>query len=327
MGSEDHRIRIARQPKTPVDLWSPVDVQREEELLPDGSRTAVLTVFLAGRECPFTCVYCDLWRFTSDLPTPPGAIPAQLRQALESSADAPCGGMLKLYNASNFFDSKAVPPVDDVEIAHLAAPFERVVVECHPRLLGPRCLEFADRLEGRLQVAMGLETAHPEALARLNKQTTLRHFERAASLLADSGIGLRAFVLVGAPFVPSEETVLWIEHSVALAFDQGAAHVALVPVRGGPGEMERLERAGHFTAPTLGQVEEAFERCLALEAPGVVTVDTWDLERFAACPTCGDLRRERLARMNLSGTVEPKILCHRCEEGWKAAPILVGALS
>jgi radical SAM enzyme (TIGR01210 family) len=321
MGSEDHRIRTARPPKTPVDLWQPIDVQQEEELLPDGTRTPALTVFLAGRECPFTCVYCDLWRFTSDLPTPPGAIPAQLRQALERHGAPPSRGMLKLYNSSNFFDSKAVPPVDDAEIAHLAGPFERVVVECHPRLLSPRCLDFADRLEGRLQVAMGLETAHPEALARLNKHTSLRHFERAASFLADADIELRAFVLVGAPFVPLAETVLWVERSVALAFDHGAVHVALVPVRGGPGEMEHLERLGHFTPPTLGQAEEAFERCLALEAPGVVTVDTWDLDRFPACSACGALRRERLARMNLSGALEPEILCHRCSATTVLAPL------
>lgn len=324
MGSTDHRIRAARPPKAAVDPWTPIDVQHEEELLPDGTRTQVLTVFLAGRECPFTCVYCDLWQFTTDLPTPPGAIPAQLRHALGHSTEVASSGMLKLYNASNFFDSKAVPPVDDQEIAHLAAPFERVVVECHPRLLGPRCLDFSNRLAGRLQVAMGLETIHPQALPRLNKQSSLRHFERAASFLADAGIELRAFVLVGAPFIPGEETVTWVERSAAFAFDQGAVHVALVPMRGGPGEMARLEEAGQFTAPTLEQVEEAFERCLALGASGVVTVDTWDLERFATCSTCGALRRERLARMNLSGTMEAKILCHRCEKGPKTTTVLAG---
>ena len=314
MGSEDQRIRAARPPKAPLDLWSPIDVRREEELLPDGTRTPVVTVFLAGRECPFTCVYCDLWQFTSDLPTPAGAIPAQLRKALGRVTGGPAGGMLKLYNASNFFDSKAVPPVDDREIARLATPFDRVVVECHPRLLGPRCLAFADRLTGRLQVAMGLETVHPEALARLNKRTTLRDFERAASSLADAGVEMRAFVLVGTPFVPAAEAVLWAERSAALAFDHGAVHVSLIPVRGGTGEMIRLADEGHFTAPTLAQVEEAFERCLARGAPGVVTVDTWDLAGFATCSVCGTLRQERLARMNLSGKVEPKILCHRCVE-------------
>ena len=319
MGTPDRRIRARRPPKPTVDPWAPLGVEHEEELLPNGTRASVVTVFLAGSECPFTCVYCDLWRFTTDLPTPPGAIPTQLRQALKQLVDRPVGGLLKLYNASNFFDSKAVPPVDDVEIAHLATPFDTVVVECHPRLLGPRCVEFADRLEGRLQIAMGLETVHEQALTKLTKQRSVRHFQRAASFLADAGIELRAFVLVGAPFVPPAEAVLWAVRSAIEAFDQGAVHVALVPVRGSAGEMERLAREGHFTPPTLGMVEEAFDSCLGLGAPGVVTVDTWDLEHLATCPDCGPLRHARLARMNLSGTVEPRIPCHRCEEFCEAS--------
>ena len=83
------------------------------------------------------------------------------------------------------------------QIARLVAPFARGVVECHPLFVGRRCLEFADRLDGRLQVAMGLETVHPEASSRLNKRSGLDDFRRAAGYLALYGIELRAFVLVG----------------------------------------------------------------------------------------------------------------------------------
>ena len=39
----------------------------------------------------------------------------------------------------------------------LVSPFERVVVECHPRLIDDRCEEFDAKLDGQLEVAMGLE--------------------------------------------------------------------------------------------------------------------------------------------------------------------------
>ena len=42
-------------------------------------------------------------------------------------------------------------------------PFDRVTVECHPRLVGRRWLEFADHVRGRLEVAMDLETADAAA--------------------------------------------------------------------------------------------------------------------------------------------------------------------
>ena len=42
----------------------------ERERTPNGTLEWALTIFLAGRECPFTCVYCDLWRYTLDEATP-----------------------------------------------------------------------------------------------------------------------------------------------------------------------------------------------------------------------------------------------------------------
>src|SRR3989442_2597209 len=35
-----------------------------------GAVERALTVFLSGAECPFTCSFCDLWRWTIDEPTP-----------------------------------------------------------------------------------------------------------------------------------------------------------------------------------------------------------------------------------------------------------------
>lgn len=314
MNQDDRRIRSLRTGKGAVDPWRPIDVLLEDERLPGGGRAAALTVFLAGSECPFTCVFCDLWRHTLDGPTPPGAIPAQLREAFgRHLSELPAGAHVKLYNASNFFDDRAVPPSDDAEIAALLEPFDQVVVECHPRLVRRRSRDFAERLRGRLQIAMGLETVHPEALPRLNKKASLADFDRAASTLTAAGIGLRAFVLVGTPFVSPAEAVDWTERSVVHAFERGAEHVSLLPLRPGNGEMERLRRLGAFSPPTLEMVEDALDRCSEL-GPGVVTVDTWDLERFASCPSCRAERLARLQRINLSGVAEPRVLCGDCRD-------------
>lgn len=218
---------------------------------------------------------------------------------------------IKLYNASNFFDRRAVPPADDPAIAELLAPFVRVTVECHPRLVGRRCFAFAERLGGRLEVAMGLETIHPGALRRLNKGMTLSDFEQAAALLRAAGIGLRAFVLLSPPFVPPREAVEWAVRSAAYAIDRGAGHVSLIPVRGGNGALEALAQAGAFVPPTLAQLEEALERALELTG-AVITADVWDIERLARCPDCFPPRRDRLARMNVAARCEPPVRCEAC---------------
>jgi radical SAM enzyme (TIGR01210 family) len=301
-------IRSLRAPKRPVDPREPLGHVWEEERERDGRLLPALTVFLAGAECLFTCVFCDLWRETLDTSTPPGALPTQIRKALSTSGPPRGLAAVKLYNASNFFDPRAVPPIDEAEILDLVAPFSRVTVECHPRLVGDRCLRFAERLTGSLEVAMGLETIHPEALARLNKEMTLADFDRAAATLREAGIGLRSFVLLAPPFMPPDEAVDWAVRSAEHAFAQGAARVSLIPVRGGNGAMEALRDAGDFTPPRLEQLEEALERCLSLDQ-GIVTADLWDARRFASCPACADARIARLDCMNRSGRAEPKVAC------------------
>jgi radical SAM enzyme (TIGR01210 family) len=284
----------------------------EEERRPGGEVEPVLTVFLAGSECPFTCVFCDLWRHTLEQPTPPGALPAQVRLALADEAVREARPRrIKLYNASNFFEPRAVPPADLPVLADLVQPFAGVTVESHPRLVGEACFEFARRIPGRLEVAMGLETIHPAALPRLNKQISLADFAGAADRLRRAGIGVRAFVLVGAPFVPAAESVAWAVRSAAWALERGTDVVALIPVRGGNGELARLAAAGQFAPPTLRDLEAALEGALPL-GPGAVVADLWDVAALPGCPACHPARVERLARMNRTGRLEPAVACPAC---------------
>src|SRR4029077_3546878 len=153
----------------------------EDERRPDGTIERALTIFLAGAECPFTCSFCDLWQYTIDGPTPAGALPAQIGDTLAALDESPT--RLKLYNASNFFDRRAVPGDDLPRIAELCAPFSGVTVESHVNTIGPATLDFANCVHG-LEVAIGLETIHARARAQLNKRLDLDRFDAAASLLA-----------------------------------------------------------------------------------------------------------------------------------------------
>ena len=306
----DQRIRKLRAAKPWVDPWRAHGSLVEEERRPDGTIERALTVFLAGAECPYTCSFCDLWRWTIDGPTPAGALAWQLKEVLDATPP-PTPDRLKLYNASNFFDQRAVPVQDLPAIASLAAPFAAVTVESHARTVGPRTLELARMLSGTLEVAIGLETTHAGAIEHLNKRLSLTRFAQAAGFLADHAIALRVFVLLNAPYVPAQETVQSAVQTVEYAVRCGAAVVAIIPVRGGNGEMERLQALGHFTPPTLSGLEDALDRCLD-RAPTVVTADLWDAQRLATCSECSSARIARLARLNLTGRFEPRITCSTC---------------
>jgi radical SAM enzyme (TIGR01210 family) len=307
----DQRIRKLRAPKPWVDPWHAHGSLVEEERRPDGRIERALTVFLAGAECPYTCSFCDLWRWTTDGPTPPGALATQLREVLDATPP-PLPERVKLYNASNFFDQRAVPVQDLPAIAELAAPFGGLTVESHARMVGPRTVEFAKMLSGTLEVAIGLETTHPTAIQHINKRLSLTRFDSASGYLADHGIALRVFVLLNAPYVPADETVGWTVRAVEYAARRGASVVAIIPVRGGNGEMERLRALGHFTPPTLSGLEDALDRCLHV-APTVVTADLWDAAKLATCTACSASRIERLARLNLTGRAEPRVTCSACD--------------
>ncbi|HEX9485121.1 MAG TPA: hypothetical protein VF929_11100 [Gemmatimonadaceae bacterium] len=299
-----------RPPKPKVDPYKAHGSVIDEERRPGATIERALTVFLAGAECPFTCSFCDLWQWTIDGATPEGALVRQLEDVLATLAE-PSPDRLKLYNASNFFDRRAVPIADHAAIAALAAPFTGVTVESHASAVGRGVAEFAERLPGRLEVAIGLETVHPDAVAHLNKRLDLDRFDRAADDLAADDIDLRVFVLLGAPYVRAEESVEWTMRSVEYALERGAAVVSIIPVRGGNGELERLASLGHFSLPTLTELESVLDRCLSL-GPGVVTADCWDAERLAACDTCRLARLQRLRRLNVSGRSAPRVACAEC---------------
>ena len=308
----DRRIRSLRGPKPHVDPWKAHGSVVDDERRPGGIVERALTIFVAGAECPFTCAFCDLWRYTIDGPTPAGALPRQIADTL---ASLDCSGIrrVKLYNASNFFDRRAVPPEDLPAIAELCAPFAGVTVESHANTIGPAALEFARELDGRLEVAMGLETIHPEAMPLLNKRLELDRFDRSAAYLREHDVDLRVFVLLGAPGIERDEVVEWTVRSAEHAAQCGASIVSIVPMRGGNGEMERLAGQGLFTPPTLRQIEAALDRCIGW-SDTAVAVDLWDVERLAACPVCRDARVARLRRMNVTGAAEPTVSCRECDD-------------
>jgi radical SAM enzyme (TIGR01210 family) len=310
----DRRIRSLRPPKRAVDPTKAHGSLVEMERRPGGRVERTLTVFLAGAECPFTCSFCDLWQWTLDGPTPPGALVTQLERVL-SALEEPYPERLKLYTASNFFDRRAVPREDWDALVRLAAPFATVTVESHASTIGDATRAFARALgPGQsLEVAVGLETIHPGAMAQLNKRLELSRFDAAARMLADEGIDLRAFVLLGAPYVPVEESVTWTARTVEHAAMCGAAVVSIIPVRAGNGEMERLRSLGAFTPPTLAQLEAALDRCLGFDGVAV-GADTWDVGLLPACEVCRAQRVERLARINLTGRSEPRTACDACGE-------------
>jgi radical SAM enzyme (TIGR01210 family) len=257
---------------------------RESEPDPAGGQASILTVFLTNKECPWRCLMCDLWRHTLEETVPGGAIPEQVERAFAADqAEHPKQAQwLKLYNAGSFFDPQAIPAADWPELARKARAFERLVVECHPKLIREeRVLPFQRELgaDTRLELALGLETAHPGVLERLNKGIDREIFRRSAQWIRQHDMDLRVFVLVKPPFLNESEALEWACRSIDFAFDCGANTISLIPTRSGNGALESLATRGEFAPPRPETLESALAYGIQL-GRGRVFADTWDLEKL-----------------------------------------------
>jgi radical SAM enzyme (TIGR01210 family) len=302
----------------------------EQERLASGQIADTATILLTNKECPWRCLMCDLWKNTLPKSVPPGAISQQIDFALTELSHAANGWnssrcdesvraertehpprQIKLYNSGSFFDSAAIPLTDYSEIAQRLHFAQNIIVESHPRLISDKTTRFRDLLSSPLEVAMGLETIHPQILPRLNKRFSLDQFAAAAAFLEKERIALRAFILVNPPFSNPADAIDWTIRSAQFAFDCGATAVSLIPTRAGNGAMDALLKSGEFTPPRLSDLEKAHDEILSLHR-GRVFADTWDLQQFSHCDPCFQKRFERLRGINLTQQSLPRVDCPHC---------------
>jgi archaeosine synthase beta-subunit len=301
----DRWIVSQRGNKNMVDPRKPYAWLVEKELTHTGKVEDTAIIFLTNRECPYHCLMCDLWKNTTDYTIPVGAIPDQIEWALEKIGDVK---HLKLYNSGSFFDTRAIPEQDYEKIASLLNHLETVIVENHPKLTDDRVLHFRDMLKPELHVALGLETANPELLMKLNKKMTLLDFSHSVRFLTQHEINTRAFILLRPPFLSEEEGIYWAERSLDFAFRAGVECCTVIPVREGNGALDNLMEHGQFARPDILSLERVLEYGIRLNS-GRVFADLWDLKLFSGCDKCLDQREERMNSMNLNQIIPLPVEC------------------
>jgi radical SAM enzyme (TIGR01210 family) len=294
----------------------------EDEPITGGAIVPTATYFLTGSECRYTCSMCDLWKYTTGDRTDKGSLPRQLQLLHQEHKTIERGvRWLKLYNASNFFDTANVPAEDHDSIASLCSGFQRVIVENHAAMLSSstvrqRLLRFQEKLDGELEIAMGLETIEPEAVRLLNKKMSQEQFADACQFLRGSGIHARAFVLLQPPGSVPATSVEWTVKSCQWAFSCGIERCSIIPTRPGNGFTDTMRASGLWQPPGAKRLEDTMDAIVLrlLSEHRIATVDLWDWERISGtCEQCRGPRRLRLEAMNIGQCILPRVQCVHCD--------------
>jgi len=293
----DREIVAARGSRSPVDPARPYACFVEREHSRDRVVEDVAAIFLTNKECPFRCVFCDLWQKTLPDRVADGLVAGQVEWALKNLPET---SHVKLYNAGSFFDPEAIPSADLPRIAELLAGKRSAIVECHPRFVDDRCVSFAKAIAPvKLEIAIGLETVDPELLPRIKPSMSLYDFKKAARFLTRNGIELRAFILLGPPGHFGRERTDWARRSIDYAFSMGVECCVVIPVRPGNGIVDALDAQGLYSRTNLAELQSVVEYGIQ-SGRGRVFADLWDVERIAGCPHCSGARTAALEQTNLT---------------------------
>ena len=302
----DREIVAARGARSSLDPSKPYAYFVERDYTRAGEIEDVAAIFLTNKECPFRCVFCDLWQQTLLDRVADGLVAGQVEWAL---ANLPDTSYVKLYNAGSFFDPQAIPSGDLPRIAGLLAGKRSAIVECHPRFVDDRCISFAEAIAPvKLEIAVGLETVDPDVLPRIKSNMTLDDFENAARFLTGNGIDIRAFILLGPPGHLGGERIDWAQRSIDYAFSVGAVSCVVIPVRPGNGIVEALETKGLYSRTKLAELQAVVEYGIG-SGRGRVFADLWDVENIAGCPRCSAARVAALEEMNLTQRPSASLDC------------------
>lgn len=217
---------------TPVDLDALPLPQREGLLWPADVQPALYQSLLTQRGCPFACAYCAV----------PAACGRRVRARSIPSVVAEVRQLSERFGVPFLFVHDSVFPLD---AARTVALCEALVAEgvatpfaCQARPTPPDpTVARAMRRAGCTQVLLGLESGHPETLARIGKPTDLAAAREAVARWQAAGLRVAGFFMLGFPW----ETEVHLEATRRFALTAGLDALHLFAATPLPGtELERL---------------------------------------------------------------------------------------
>lgn len=251
----------------------------------DGEEVRAFVLILKTRGCYWAdvkgCSMCGYAKDTLGRSATPEELAHQLEEAIGRYRGEP---YVKVYTSGSFLDDREVDPESQRRIVGaFAGKARRFLFETLPEFATPENLApLSEVFPGEIEVALGLESANADVLARLiNKGSTPQEYFDAGDRVRAAGMKAKAYLLLKPPYLGEGEAIADVVASVGAAqphFD--AMSINPVHIQNGT-VVEWLYHRRRYRPPWLWSVVEAL----------IDGAERRGSARLVSFPTAGGLAR------------------------------------
>ena len=245
------RMKEKRSPSQLEALWKESDMAC-------GEKVDAMVVIMHTNGCCWVksggCTMCG-YREASLNNVTEDDLSKQLEQALSRYKDEP---FVKIYTSGSFLDDNEVPPAMRDRFLDAFSGCKRILFESRPEFITP---DTVGSLPKNVTVALGLESSDPEVLrTSVRKGFTPDDILRAGTLLKDTGLGVRTYLLLKPPFMTEAMAIEDAVRSARFA-DPFSDEISINPLNVQRATyVERLWKRGEFRSPWIWSLVEVFRQ-------------------------------------------------------------------
>jgi radical SAM enzyme (TIGR01210 family) len=285
---------------------------------PDGTH---VSTWFQTRGCTWDLLSggCTMCNYAKGVRLAPDEMLASVRQAFAETGDLDVESRF-VYSAGSTLDPREVPPEVRRGIWAILSRTDarKAKTQARPEDVTRELVEeFASGIPGKeLSLHLGMESACAwVGRFCVNRSGAPEDFHRAALLLRDSGVRVRATVTLGAAFLSGGEVLADALASTRWAFDHGADEVAFLPVHVKPNTLlADLYSRGRYRPVSLWTLVEVLGKTGPDRWPAVRFFGWFshypDRRKIVASPTTCPLCRDRVIR-----------LLGECHHTWSREPL------
>ncbi|MDO5862280.1 MAG: archaeosine biosynthesis radical SAM protein RaSEA [Thermoplasmata archaeon] len=240
---------------------------------------------------------------------------SQLEQALSRYKGEP---FVKIYTSGSFLDDNEVPPSVRAKIFEAFSGCDRILFESRPEFITPESLADVPK---NVTVALGLESSDPEVLrTAVHKGFTPDDILRAGTLLKETGLGVRTYLLLKTPFMTEAMAIEDAVRSARFA-DPFSDEISVNPLNVQRGTyVERLWKRGDFRSPWIWSLIEVFRQLSGTVSARLMSSPSGGGASRGVhnCGSCDERALKAIEKFSYSQDIADLDVTCECQTRWRA---------